>query len=187
MADDALDVSKMNVNPGGAQRVMRDTVWQGKVQKMNFALGVPKGMRQVLEERGIHTRTLKADDMRKILSQHDDFRDEKSLLEQVLTKRGHISIFLPKFHPELNPIEQFWAQLKRYTRAHFKYNIQSLRKNVPDAYETVSLENIQNHFRKVKHYMFGYRQGLCQGKELDETLKKYKKAVKLHKRIGLNE
>ena len=34
MADDALDVSKMNVNPGGKQRVMRDGWWGGKVQRM---------------------------------------------------------------------------------------------------------------------------------------------------------
>lgn len=32
MADDALDVNKMNVNPGGKQTVMRDTVWQDRVQ-----------------------------------------------------------------------------------------------------------------------------------------------------------
>ena len=51
MPDDALDVSKMNVNPGGKQRVMRDGMWNGKPQSMNFSLGVPKGMRRVLEER----------------------------------------------------------------------------------------------------------------------------------------
>ena len=44
MADDALDANKMNVNPGVKQRQMRDTMWHGKVQKMNFQLGVPKGM-----------------------------------------------------------------------------------------------------------------------------------------------
>lgn len=29
------DVSKMNVNPGGKQRVMRDGLWNGEAQKMN--------------------------------------------------------------------------------------------------------------------------------------------------------
>ena len=47
--DDALDVSKMNANPGGKQRVMRDGMWNGKPQS-NFSLGVPKGMRHVFEE-----------------------------------------------------------------------------------------------------------------------------------------
>jgi hypothetical protein len=37
--------------------------------------------------------------------------------------------------------------------------------------------------------MFGYLEGMVPGKELDEALKKYKKAVtcKSHQRIGVNE
>ena len=59
----------MNVNPGGVQPLMRDTVWAGRVQHMVFNIGnVAKGMRKVLEECGINTPTLWADDMRKILS-----------------------------------------------------------------------------------------------------------------------
>ena len=54
MADNALDASKMDVNPHGKQHKLRDTVW-GKVQKMCFELGVPKGTRRVLQERRIDT------------------------------------------------------------------------------------------------------------------------------------
>ena len=56
MPDDTLDVSKMNVNPGGKQRVMRGGWWGGKSQKMNYSLGTPKGMRTILKERGVNTR-----------------------------------------------------------------------------------------------------------------------------------
>ena len=56
MPNDALDVSKMNVNPEGKQRVMQDGLWDGKVQKMNYLLGIPNGLCVVLEERGIDTR-----------------------------------------------------------------------------------------------------------------------------------
>ena len=31
MADDSLDVNKMNVNPGGKQQVMHDGYWNDKV------------------------------------------------------------------------------------------------------------------------------------------------------------
>ena len=48
MADDSLDVSKMNVNPGGKQRVMHNGLWNGKAQSMNYAIGIPKGLRAVL-------------------------------------------------------------------------------------------------------------------------------------------
>ena len=36
MADDALDVNKMNVRPGGKQRLMHDTLWNGISQSMTF-------------------------------------------------------------------------------------------------------------------------------------------------------
>ena len=52
---------------------MRDGFWDGKVQKMNYALGIPKGMRVVLEERGIDTRNMNAEKMREVLSIHPDF------------------------------------------------------------------------------------------------------------------
>lgn len=57
MPDDALDASKM-VNPGGKQRVMRDGFWDGNVQKINCALGIP---RVVLEERGINAKNMNAE------------------------------------------------------------------------------------------------------------------------------
>ena len=125
--------------------------------------------------------------MRETLAEHFDFRDETSMVERMLIDKAHIPCFLPKFHPELNPIERVWAQLKRYTRAHCKYSFPSLRKNIPLAYDSVTVENIRNHFRKVRHYMFCYLEGLTSGKELDQALLKYKTAVKSHRRIGMNE
>ena len=130
---------------------------------------------------------MKAEEMQSVLAEMDDFKNEKSLVERYLIEKGHIPAFLPKFHPELNPIERVWAQLKRYTKAHCKYTIRSLRKKVPDSYYSVTLENIQNHFRKVRYYMFAYLEGLKPGQELDNILKIYKVAVKSHRRIGSNE
>ena len=185
MPDDALDVNKMNVNPGGKQRVMRDGWWGGKPQSMNFSLGVPKGMRRVLEERGVDTRSMKADEMRAALGSHPDFKNEKSSIERFLIEeKGHIVYMLPKFHCELNPIERVWSQSKRYTKAYCKYSIVSLRKTIIPALETVSLENIQNYFRKVKHYMFGYLEGLPGGSDLEKLVKVYKNVIKSHRRIS---
>jgi hypothetical protein len=105
MAEDCLDVTHMNVKPGGKQRVMHDGWWGGKPQKMNFADGVPKGMKLVLEERGVDTRNMNADTMRELLGSHPDFKYEKSRIEQYLSDEcGHIVYMLPKFHCELNPI-----------------------------------------------------------------------------------
>lgn len=191
MADDALDVAKMNVKPGGKQPIMHDTIWNGKRWKLyttaRDGTKIPKGMKMVLEERGVSTEGKKANWMRETLAKHSDFRDEKSMIERMLIERGHVPCFLPKFHPELNPIERVWAQLKRYTKAHCNYSLPSLRKNVPLAYDTVTLDNIHNHFRKVRHYMFCYLEGLIPGKELDKALQKYKTAAKSHRKITINE
>ena len=116
--------------------------------------------------------------MRATLASHLNFKNEKC---------GHIPMFLPKYYPELNPIERVWTQLKRYMRGHCNYSLPSLRKNIPSSYDSVTLTNIQNHFRKIRYYMFSYLESLVPGKKLDDTLKKYKIAAKSHRRIGLNE
>ena len=67
MAEDALDVSRMNVSPGGKQARLRETVWAGKPQKMCFNIGVPKGKKIILEERA---ETLRKEDMQSILRNH---------------------------------------------------------------------------------------------------------------------
>lgn len=102
MAEDSLDVNKMNVNPGGKQRVMRDGFWNGKVQKMNFSLGIPKGLRAVLEERGISTKKMNADEMRKVLGSHPDFRDEKSRVERFMAEKRQI-VYVAKIPSRIEP------------------------------------------------------------------------------------
>lgn len=48
----------------------------------------------------------------KILSLQSDFLNEKPLLKMVIEEAGHVCLFLPKFHCELNPIELFWSYIK---------------------------------------------------------------------------
>ena len=82
-------------------------------------------MKQILEERGINTSSMKADDMRTVLSFHEDFQSEKTLVEKLVTNKGLKCLYIvyfPKFHCELNPIERVWGQAKVYSRAHTKFN-----------------------------------------------------------------
>ena len=72
---------------------------------MNFSLGVSKEMKQVLTERGVNTRGMNSIKMRQVLEAMSDFVKEKSQIEHYLEDKGHICVFLPKFHPKLNPIE----------------------------------------------------------------------------------
>ena len=144
-----MTIVALNVKPGGKQRVMRDGLWDGKSQKMVTSSGVPKGLRVVLEERGVNTTGMSGPKMKEALGNFPDFKYEKSRIERILTEKyGHIVYMLPKYHCELNPIERVWAQAKKYTKAYCKYSLQSLRNMIIPALDTVTLDNIQNYFRK---------------------------------------
>ncbi|PKY59599.1 hypothetical protein RhiirA4_430523 [Rhizophagus irregularis] len=64
-ADNALNANHMNLNPGGKQAKLRDTIFNGQIQHMNFSdnyhdknlRGIPKGMKIILEERGLWPST----------------------------------------------------------------------------------------------------------------------------------
>jgi len=126
LGPDALHTFDMNKSNGGKQRKQRDTVipmnnphpeFRGKKQTMTTETGEAKGLQQTLEERGFDVKNMKIKCspvcavenegccMARLLSKQDDFRLQKSLLEEKIAERGHLCVFLPKFHCELNPIE----------------------------------------------------------------------------------
>ena len=64
----------MNAKPGRKQALLRDTVWDGKIQRMVFSIGVPKGLVQVLKERGKYRPGMKLEEMRQEISSHSDLK-----------------------------------------------------------------------------------------------------------------
>ena len=115
---DGLSAANMHVYPGGKQAVMRDTKWNGEVQSMVLSDGTPKGMKLVLQERGTDVKGMTADKMREILGAHPDFSSQTTIVEEVVQNRGHICLFYPKYHCELNPIERNWCHAKRVARQY---------------------------------------------------------------------
>ena len=185
-AEDALNASRMNAKPGGKQPLMHDTFWKGNPQSM-VNRGVAKGLIQVLTERGRYRKGMVLQEMRDEIATHPDFKEEKTRIEYCLNNKGFACMFLPKFHCELNPIERVWAQAKRYTREHCTYSIVGLRNTVPDGLDVVTVDNIRNHYRKVRHYMFAYLLGISGGPQIEEMVKKMKKVYTSHRRVGVNE
>jgi len=102
----------MNVHPGGAQPRMSNTYYNGKLQQMVFPDGTPKGMKQVLLERGVNVSKMKAKEMREKLQSIHDFKYEKTKTETLLLNNGFNAYFIPKFHCELNPIERVWHKVR---------------------------------------------------------------------------
>lgn len=71
-----------------------------------------------------------------ILSQQADFKNQKNGLQEAYDKfnkehgTDHECVFLPKYHPELNPIERCWGRMKRYIRLHSDGTMATLRKHI---------------------------------------------------------
>ncbi len=70
-----LNADAMNVNPGGKQPAMRQTVYNRNVQEMTLPNGTAKGMKMVLEERGVCTNEMVAKDMTATLKANEDFKN----------------------------------------------------------------------------------------------------------------
>jgi hypothetical protein len=191
-AENALNINNMNINTGGKQRKLRNTIIPlnnpnpapgeddtcGRVQCMSFPddcsdsklQGQPKGIKVVLQERKsvwdkylaickerrakivgkcasctksqmckdaerraalaevmgqddvastedarlvVSETSLASNDnwccMYRVLSLQDDFQQEKPLIQSIIEDAGHVCLFLPRFHCELNPIEMLWG------------------------------------------------------------------------------
>eukprot|EP00734_Pompholyxophrys_sp_LG126_P000601 Pompholyxophrys_sp_v1_NODE_325_length_751_cov_8.928161.p1 type:complete len:188 gc:universal NODE_325_length_751_cov_8.928161:159-722(+) len=152
--DDALVASRMNKSSGGAQPYMRDTVWNGKVQQIG-----KKGAEQVLRERGLLKPKMKLDEMVQILAECDDFANEIPTVEHLVESQGHKTLWVPKFHCELNFIENVWGKAKQYTRANCNYTVAGLRKTIPLALDHIDLDVQRRFARKCRDYMRAYEAG----------------------------
>lgn len=95
--DDALNAERMNVKDGGKQPFMRDTVWNGDHQSMVTDDGVQKGMRTVLEERGVDTKGMNAEKM----------REELLKFEVNLNKEIKESYRITKYHPPHSAMQYY--------------------------------------------------------------------------------
>jgi hypothetical protein len=94
------------------------------------------------------------------------------MLEELLAERGHLSIFYPKFHCELNYIENFWAVVKRRTWDNCDYTFLGLCNAVSRAFADVLVVEIRWYAQCAFRYMGAYRTGLT-GKAAKVAVKKY--------------
>lgn len=74
---------------------------------------------------------------------------------------NHRCVFLPKFHPESNPIERVWSRMKWYTRKHADGTIDKLRTLMEEgiSQENLPLKLIRKYIRLCSAYLLAYEQG----------------------------
>ena len=94
---------------------------------------VPKGVKQILQERGYYINKTKLRYSPRcpkallylvlvsnkplcclayILSNYKNFYKQRSAIKTLIKGRGYKYLFLPKFYYELNPIEMYWGYTK---------------------------------------------------------------------------
>lgn len=180
-AEDSLRAERLNLGPGGEQPCLRSgfNPKTQQSQSMQDFKGIPKGMKKILQERGLwrshlpaqcRTKNPKAGAKTKripdpacirpidgrqccaraILSSQPDFATQKSRLEDVIEEAGHLVLFYPKFHCELNWIEYYWGEAKRYTRANCTYSLAGLKEVLPIALESVPDILVWKHWRRTQ-------------------------------------
>jgi len=148
---------------------------------------VPKGIRAILEERGCYPPT-KANGnpackakcskpkcldpakyppppgppccMARILQNHKDFREQQSIIAQLIEDRGHKCVFLPKFHCELNPIEMYWGYAKARFRQVVKKTTKDGKREVPLALDACTTDILRRFCNRSFRFMDAYRKGL---------------------------
>jgi hypothetical protein len=146
------------------------------MQPMQTGKGAAKGLYTILRERGLLPingtirRQCKAAPCVTmppftccavtLLSTQPDFVEQKTMLEEVFENTPHQLDLLPKFHPEFNPIENFWGASKAYCRNNCDYTFSGLKETVPKALASVHLDKIRKFERRCIRFMQVYKIGL---------------------------
>ena len=118
--EDAWEISDARMHDGwyfrDGQKIAQPMVF---LENHLINANQPKGIKAVLIQRGLYQSRLrgkcesKCDSQKinccnkRILEYQDDFKEQKSLVQETIEAAGHHCIFLPKFHCELNYIEFF--------------------------------------------------------------------------------
>lgn len=155
--------------------------------------GVFKGMAKILEERGfgdmskvraeckgfkcappLEIEAVQNCCCRRILYNQPDFTNVKSLLEERCKELGVLVLFLPKFHCELNFIEQCWGYAKRlYRLCPESPREDQLEKNSLQSLETIPLNTMRKFATRSQRFMDAYDQGL-NGRQAAWAARKYR-------------
>ncbi|THU98051.1 hypothetical protein K435DRAFT_661731 [Dendrothele bispora CBS 962.96] len=112
--------------------------------------------------------------MKRILYNQPDFSNQESILEATYRERGFQVIFLPKYHCELNPIEQCWGYSKRLYRFYPQSSREDvLQKNAVECLDAIPIESIRRFFNHAYKFADAYSKGL-NGRQAAWAARKYR-------------
>jgi transposase len=117
---------------------------------------VPSQMKKAALQKWLADREIKWEEnwlRARLMKEVDSHRDKKPMVEIFAEEKGHKLLFLPVHHPELNPIELVWAQVKHYCGTVFSNSTsfkeqrqhleESFSKDITPEYCTKVYEHVQ--------------------------------------------
>ncbi|KAF8578583.1 hypothetical protein K439DRAFT_1648741 [Ramaria rubella] len=166
-ADNALSAQYMPKLPkhwhgkNGKCRIRNGTLPNGQPQEFYFTDDHPttpgyfKGMKLILEERGFTEESDKRAECPAFKCENTKAACccQRILFNQQDFSHGHIAFFYPKFHCELNFIEQCWGAAKYSNEAQMEQNVQ-------ESLDSVDILKIRRYANRSARFMHAYRSGL---------------------------
>ena len=136
--------------------------------------GVAKGIKRILEERGLWPEGgLLRDEAAALLQSQPDFVAQRGWLRETVESAGHRIIFYPKYHPETNFIEMIWCYMKRRLRRECDFSYESMKRRLETMVGEIPADFVRKAFNKCWRYIEGYKLGLNAGPELDFAVRKF--------------
>ncbi len=128
-----------------------------------------EGMRSSLIKSEIESRLARGIDLVQahldaplVLSEQEDFQNERSVLEEIIFARGHILMLSPKCHPELAGlgIEYTWGKAKKAFRNIVNDCVgKNLHNNIMKSVskDFIPLERVWKFARRTRDYRRAYK------------------------------
>lgn len=149
-----------------------------------------KVLKLFLRERGVKFKPF---ELKKVLLEKAKaiYKRPKFQVEEIAEEKGHTVLFLPPYHPELNPIEMGWAQVKRFAARVAPYKKDVMCEIVlPQIFPKINEEVSKKLFDHVKIKEETYKEDVIEGNMIasDEYLSvlKNKELKSLLKDLPLN-
>ena len=81
------------------------------------------------------------------------------MIDKIAKDEGHIILRLPPYHPDLNPIEMVWSQVKGIVaQKNTTCRVNDVMQLANDAFQQITVQDWENHCRHVRTIEERYRQ-----------------------------
>lgn len=93
------------------------------------------------------------------LANQPDFLEQECQIMAIVKAAGHLCLFLPKYHCELNIIEFFWGKTKNHTRECCDFTLEGLDREIEVGQGKVRIETIRRWYHRMMRWLDAYETG----------------------------